>query len=396
MTRKPSRHLLDMLATLPDPRKKKGKRHPLGAILALAIIAMMSGYRSYAGIAEYGRTYKHLRKVLGFRHKKTPCAATLYNLFHRLDLDALESILRRWATAALEDFHCKGQGCLTAVAIDGKTLRGSKKQDAKITHLMSVVSHELGITLTQKAMSAKTHELPTSLELLRCFDLSQKVVTADALLTHRSFCESVLASGGDYVLPVKENQKDMFDAIRRLFQRPPDAKTLRVSAYQQLQAEHQDWQETLDTVQTLDKAHGRLETRRLTSSTALNAYLRWPGVSQVFEYTYQRKNPRTGEVSLQTHYGITSLKPTKASAADLLTLRRGHWTIENKSHYVRDVVLGEDASQVRSGVIPAVMAALRNTAISILRFAGHQAITKTMRYFAAHPKQAVNLLKSNF
>ena len=172
--------------------------------------------------------------------------------------------------------------------------------------------------------------------------------------------------------------------------------SLRISAYQQLQAEHQQWQETLDTVQTLDKAHGRLETRRLTCSTALNAYLRWPGISQVFEYTYQRKDLRTREVSLQTHYGITSLKPTKASAADLLTLRRGHWTIENKSHYVRDVVLGEDASQVRSGAIPAVMAALRNTTVSILRLAGHEAISKTMRYFAAHPKKALNLLKNNF
>ncbi len=90
MTRKPSRHLLDMLASLPDPRKEKGKRHPLKAILALAIIAMMSGYRSYAAIAEYGRTYKMLRKALGFRHKKTPCAATLYNLFRRFDIDALE------------------------------------------------------------------------------------------------------------------------------------------------------------------------------------------------------------------------------------------------------------------------------------------------------------------
>lgn len=238
---------------------------------------MRSGYRSYAAIAEYGRTYKQLRKALGFRHKKTPSAATLYNLFHRLDLDALEETLKQWAVAALEDFYPTRQGGLTAVAIDGKTLRGSQKQDAKITHLMSIVSHELGITLTQKAMSAKTHELPTSLELLKCFDVFQKVVTADALLTHRSFCESVLASGGDYVLPVKENQKEMFHAIKRLFQRPPDAKTFRVSAYQQLKAEHQDWQETLDTAQTIDKAHGRLETRRLTASTALNAYLRWPG-----------------------------------------------------------------------------------------------------------------------
>ena len=94
MTKDNSRHLLDMLALVPDPNKEKGKRHPLKAILALAVIAMMSGSRSYAAIAEYGRTYKMLRKALDFRHKKTPCAATLYNLFRRLDIDALEETLK--------------------------------------------------------------------------------------------------------------------------------------------------------------------------------------------------------------------------------------------------------------------------------------------------------------
>ena len=395
MTRKPSRHLLDMLAEVPDPRKKKGKRHPLKAILALAVIAMMSGYRSYAAIAEYGRTYKMLRKALGFRHKKTPCAATLYNLFHRLDIDALEQTLTQWVSTALETFGWRSAGRLTAVAIDGKSLRGSRKQAAKLTHLMSVVSHELGITLAQKAMPEKRHELPAALEMLSVFDVSGKVVTADALLTQRSFCESVLASGGDYVLPVKANQREMFQAIQRLFQPPPDAKTFQ-SAYQRLQAEHQDWQETLDTIETSEKAHGRIEIRRLTTSTALNTYLQWPGIAQVFEYTYQRKHPRTGEVASKTQYGITSLQSRVATAADLLTLRRGHWAIENKSHWIRDVVLGEDASQVRCGAIPAVMAALRNTALSILRLAGYNAITSTMRYFAANPRHAMKTLKNNF
>ena len=134
----------------------------------------------------------------------------------------------------------------------------------------------------------------------------------------------------------------------------------------------------------------------MTASTALNTYLQWPGVAQVFEYTYQRKHPRTGETSSQTQYGITSLESHRASASDLMALRRGHWAIENKSHWVRDVVLGEDLSQVRCGGIPAVMAALRNTTLSILRLAGYKAITSTMRYFAAHPKQALTLLKNNF
>ena len=92
-------------------------------------------------------------------------------------------------------------------------------------------------------------------------------------------------------------------------------------------------------------------------------------------------------------YGITSLTPQRASAADLLKLCREHWTIENKIHWVRDAVFREDASSVRTGVIPQVMAAMRNTALSILRFTGRTKITDALQYFAAQPKLAVNLIK---
>ena len=130
----------------------------------------------------------------------------------------------------------------------------------------------------------------------------------------------------------------------------------------------------------------------MTASTALNDYVQWPGVEQVFAYSYQRIELSTGQVKQKTQYGITSLTPTEASAEDLLTLRRGHWAIENQSHYVRDVVLGEDASQVRCGVIPQVMSALRNTALAVLRFADYSNISKAMRYFAAHPQHAFTLI----
>ena len=393
MTRSTSHHLLDMLAEIPDPRKQKGKRHPLKAILALTVIAMMCGYRSYTAIAEYGRTYEQLRETLGFRHPKTPCPATFHNVFRDLDIQALQIKLTQWITCALQGFETC-QGGLTAVAIDGKTLRGSKKQEAKLTHLMSVVSHQLGITLTQKAMSKKDHEISVSIEILKAFDVTSKVVTTDALLAQRAFSEAILEAGGDYVLPIKENHKHVYEDIESLFRRTDN--TDFQTAYTLLAAEHESWGETLDTRQTLEKAHGRIEIRRLTSSTAINEYINWPGVQQVFEYTYQRKNPKTGNVSTKTHYGISSLHPETASAEDLLRLKRGHWAIENKSHWIRDVVLAEDASQVRCGNIPAVMATLRNTALSILRLAGYDSITSAMRYFAAHPKKAWTLLKNNF
>ena len=149
-----------------DFSRHKGKRHPLRAILALAIIAGMCGYKSYSTIAEWGRTYDDtLTQALGFTHKKMPCAATLYNVFRRLDVQALEATLTKWTTHALESFR-PSESHLTGVAIDGKTLRGSRKQNAKLTHLMSVVSHELGITLTQilaDFLLTTTHSVPNKI-----------------------------------------------------------------------------------------------------------------------------------------------------------------------------------------------------------------------------------------
>ena len=235
-----------------------------------------------------------------------------------------------------------------AVAIDGKTLRGSAKQNASVSHLLSVVSHQLGVTITQKAVDTKTNEIPISTEILSAFDIRGKIVTTDALLTQRDFCQKVCALDADYVVPVGLNHKQLHHDIRCLFDPPTDISATQPTD-NALQQMHTELNQTLDTYQTVEKSHGRIETRTLTASTALNDYIQWPGVEQVFECCYERIDISTSQVKQKTQYGITSLTPTEASAKDLLTLRRGHWTIENQSHWVRDVVLGEDASQVRSG-----------------------------------------------
>ena len=394
MTKTKSRHLMDILAEVPDPRNAKGKRHPLCAILALAVIALMCGYRSYSAIAEWGRTYgSDLVKALGFTRAKTPCAATLHNLFKKLDIAQLEAVLSQWGVETLES-HPVACPPL-AVAIDGKLLRGSAKQQATVSHLLSVVSHQLGVTLAQKAVDTQTNEIPISTEILSAFDVKGMIVTTDALLTQRHFCKTVCALDADYVVPVGLNHKQLHHDIRCLFDPPTDI-TPTQPTFNGLQQMHNELNQTLDTHQTVDKSHGRIETRCLTASTALNDYVQWPGINQVFAYDYQRIELSTGQVKQKTQYGITSLTPSQASAKDLLTLRRGHWAIENQSHWVRDVVLGEDASQVRCRVIPQVMAALRNTALAVLRFADYSNISKAMRHFAAHPQHALSLINGKY
>ena len=144
---------------------------------------------------------------------------------------------------------------------------------------------------------------------------------------------------------------------------------------------------------TKDVGHGRIETRSLLCSDDLpHGYIGFPQVRQVFRLTRTRKHKKSGKVEEETVYGISSLSCEQASAHRLLSLVRGHWHIENGSHHVRDVTLREDASQVRKGSIPQVMAAVRNVSIGLMRLAGHNNIAAATRFYAAQPKAALQLL----
>ena len=292
---------------------------------------------------------------------KHPCAATIHNLLKRIDVDALEKVLTKWINQVVESCPELSR-CLDTVAMDGKTMCASKKSGALKNHLLSVVSLEFGVTLTQQGVSDKTNEIPVSIEILDTFDVSGKVITTDALLTQRTFSSKVIERSGDYLLPVKKNHPGLLEAIEHLFQDIPDTTSEDI--------EHPILKAPIFVHETVEKSHGRLETRSIKASTSLNAYLDWPGVAQVFQYRCTFKNLKTGEETLKVQYGITSLKSEEASAERLLVIKRGHWAIENRSHWMRDTRLGEDASSVRCSSIPQVMAALRNTALSVLRLAG--------------------------
>lgn len=139
--------------------------------------------------------------------------------------------------------------------------------------------------------------------------------------------------------------------------------------------------------------HGRLETRRLSCTYDLPRHFTgFPGVRQIFRLEREVRHVKSGKTSCEVVYGITSLPRLMACAKQLNTLIRGHWTIENRVHYVRDVTMGEDASQVRVGNIPQVMVAFRNVALSLMRKEGYTNIAKARRFFAANPKQALKLI----
>ena len=377
--------LIEILSEIPDFRKSKGKRHPLPAILGLACVAVMCGCRTYSAIADWGRNYdRKFIRALGFTHEKTPCVATFHIIFREIDIKLLETKLGEWAERVLklsldlprEEVTQEAED--EAVAIDGKALRGSSKQAANITYLLSAVSHGLGLTLAQCSVDgktdAKTNEIGVMPEVLESLVLKGKIITTDAMHTQRKTCQTIVDEEGDYVMIVKENQKGLLDDVVTTFTGPCSHKLRKSSA------------------KTLDSGHGRIEQRRLTSSDELPHYMDWPGLKQVFMVERKAIIKKTGECRAETVYGITSLTSEQADASRLLKLVRCHWHIENRSHWVRDVTFDEDRSQVRSGNIPQVMAALRNTAIGLMRFAGAKNIAAACRQHAAKPRPALELI----
>src|SRR5262247_21830 len=365
--------LIEVFAEIPDFRRCRGKRHPLPAMLSLACCAMLCGYRSYSAIAASGRNDgARIAHALGFTHN-TPCAATLHTVLRHVDRDAVEAKLGAWAEGVVVSTPVAPSAGEGAIALDGKTLRGSRKQGAPGVHLLSALSHRLGLTLAQQAVDDKTNEITQVETVLRQLVLKDRVVTMDALLTQRHVAQTIVDAGGDYVMIVKDNQPQLRADIELVFALPPAG----------------DRQETARTV---DIGHGRIEQRNITTSEALVGYSDWPGLAQVFELGRHVITPQTGKERGAVVYGVTSLGPERATPERLLTLVQGHWQIENKSHWVRDVTFDEDRSQVRCGNIPQVMAALRNTAIGLLRWAGYSNMAAACRRFAAQPDLALTLM----
>jgi len=375
------RPLIEILSEIPDLRKQKGKRHPLSAILALACVAILCGCKTYTAIAQWGRDYdQELIKALGFTHKKTPCAATFFLVFLKINVKLLELKLGEWAEGMLRNSKEKTEGkdesvtVADAVAIDGKTLRGSKKQGSTITHLLSAVSHGLGLVLAQCNVELKTNEIGAIDEILRNLVLEGRIITVDALLTQRDISRTVIEGGGDYVMTSKDNQKGLLDEVKTVFEGP----------YSDMLAK--------SSFETLDIGHGRIEERRITVSEALKGYSDWPGLQQVFKIERRFTEKNTGKVQQETNYGLSSLTVREASPSRLLELLRGHWHIENKLHWVRDVTFDEDRSQVHKDSIPEVMSCLRNTAIGLLRLTGETNIASACRRYAAQPVKALELI----
>lgn len=361
------------LADVPDPRHARGTRHPWSLILVLIAAALVSGQRNVRAIGQWvAERQEDLLDLLQPPRRQLPSTPTLRRALRVIDLTALE---QRIAASTRPTPAPAPPGRWVGQAVDGKAVRGANRHGARV-HLVSLVRHDDGVVLGQVGVADKSNEITAAPRLLAGRDLTGTVSTMDALLTQRALAAQIRQQGGHYLMVVKENQPLLSTAMQQLFTEPliPWAS------------------DCLATCTHTEKGHGRLETRTVERSAALNDYLNWPNVGQVLRRTYRAVELTTGVVHQEVTYGITSLTPQEATVAEVERLWRGHWAVENGVHYPRDVSLGEDASQVRVGHAPQALAAFRNGVLNLLRGQGWTSIADGLRHYGAYPTRALRLL----
>ncbi len=354
-------HLLGVLGSVSDPRDPRGVRHPVTAIIAVGLAAVIAGARSFTAIGEWvaDATDATLRE-LGVTGTARPEESTIRRLFARLDADVLDRVLGAFVWTRTREVDGR-----RVIAIDGKTVRGARTREQAAPHLVAALDQAAGTVLGQLQVTEKSNEIPCVRTLLACFDLSGAVVSVDAMHTQTETATAITAAGGDYVLTVKANTPTLHSQLKQL-------PWKNVSAHRATQT-----------------GHGRRVTRTIKVLQAPD-WISFPGAAQVAQL--RRTVTRAGKKTVEVVYLITSANHTAAQPRALATWVQGHWGIENKLHWVRDVTYDEDRSQVRTGNAPRVMATLRNTAISLLRLDGWDNIAAALRHHARHPEAPLKLL----
>ena len=354
--------LLAVLAKVADPRRRRGVRYRLAVILGLAVCAVLAGARSFTAIAEWAADAdEETLATLGVTGA-VPSESTFRRTLQRLDADAFDDLTGRRAAQRT----APGPKQRRVIAVDGKTLRGSGHGQENGRHLLAAFDHAHGVVLGQVEVDAKTNEIPLFSTLLDRMDITGAVITADALHAQRDHATYLARLGADYLLIVKRNQPNLYAQLAAL-----------------------PWRDVPVAYDKRERGHGRAE-RRTLKVTSVKAGLAFPHAAQAIQIV--RRRTVKGKRSRETCYAVTSLTVTQASHAQLAAIIRGHWGIEDRLHWVRDIDFDEDRSQVRTGSGPRIMASLRNLAITILRLAGAASIAAALRYHARQPARPLRTI----
>ena len=356
--------LVEVFATVPDPRARRGVRHTVPVVLTVAAAAVLAGARSLLAVGEWvGEADRDALSQLGIDPTVVlPSESTIRRTLATLDADDLDARLGAWMATRV-----RRVGARTVLAVDGKSLRGAAA-DGVMPHLLAALDHDHGVVVGQRAVPDKTSEIPALRDLLAPMDLAGLVVTADALHCQRDTADWLVGRGAEYVLTVKGNQPGLRTALKNLPWAKVPGHTYR------------------------DRRHGRSTTRTIRA-IEVPGWVDWPGAAQVLQV--RRTRIVNGRKRTEVVYAISSVPMDQAQPRTVAAWIQGHWGIENALHWVRDVTFDEDRHQLRVGAGPHVMATLRNTVISLLRLAGWTSITAGLRHHARDSRRPINLLATS-
>ena len=365
------------LGKLTDIRNAKGKRYSLITLFVIILMAKLCGGNTPMEIADWAKNRQaEMVKLLCLDRPTMPN----HNTYRRI---LAYVVYKEEIERLVGEYNQPGKHGDT-YALDGKAVRGMRKKDETSgEYLLSVYDVEQGKVMSQVEVGRKENEITKAPEALKLVEISQKVVTADAIHTQKRLSRQILDHHGDFVFPVKENQAKLYKNIQELF-----APEYPKPGFGKIQTDFL-------TAQKVNKGHGRIERRTIITSEMLNSYSDWPGLAQVYRLEREFQWWRSGKcyrISCEVEFGITSLTRTQASPSRLLGIRRAHWGIETGLHYRRDVTLKEDATRMTVGDAGKVMASINNLVLALIRQAKFYNAPQARRWFAANISRAFTML----
>jgi predicted transposase YbfD/YdcC len=343
---RPQSTIAAYFSVLEDPRRYN-RRHKLLDIVVIAICATICGADGWEDVELFGETKEEwLKGFLELPHGP-PSDDTYRRVFAALDAEEFQNCFMDWIEAVEE--LTQGQ----VIAVDGKTLRRShdRSKGKKALQMVSAWASANGVVLGQRKVDGKSNEITAVPELLDVLEIAGCIVTLDAIHCQTETVETIVDKGADYVLPVKENQPRLLEALQGLFDDPAEMRWVKC-----------------DYHRTENRGHGRVEIRECWS-TSDREYLNyiatlaeWRGLQSIAMIQSERQ--LGDQTTVSRRYFISSLK---GDAELLLQAVRGHWGIENKVHWVLDIAFREDDCRIRKVNGAENFAVLRHIALNLLR-----------------------------
>ncbi len=359
--------VIKFLHSIPDPRTKRCRKYSLESILFLTLVGMLCGADSAHEIVEFGDANETwIRRYIKLA-EGIPSHDTITRVFSLIDKDTFCSRFTSW-TQSLEKAteKKKEEKEHKVIAIDGKTLCGAIGNDlAGMAHMLHAWSVENGLCIGQQAVKDKSNEISAMVPLLKILDLRGCIVTADAIHSHKATAKAIIEQGGDYVLPIKDNEKNFKEEIEDLFKDSFKEDFKGIDA---------------DEYETLEKEHGRIEHRKfwVVDAEELPAAKEWMGLKSVGLCV--RERTVKGKTTKEEVFFATSLELDAKLFSEVI---RSHWQVENKLHWVVDVTFREDKQRYKDKTMAQNFSCVRKMAFNVLKKDPRKSSLKSKRLRAA-------------